>query len=196
MDTPRAPRFTFIDAVNFLGAVMISLWMSGFATYALWYNTMSDPLLKGCCELSDNQYRMLHGKYLNNMTLLKLNRTWFLERLPDCVIVINSTQQLAPQRCCNERHLLSLTMPSDAFKIYERPLNCGHVACKNISNRFKMGFYTFLLFCVAHWLAYSNVKAAYTYPRRVAEIRRVQARMAARERREVAQTQTMPAAGQ
>ncbi|KAL3181551.1 hypothetical protein MRX96_036671 [Rhipicephalus microplus] len=109
MDTPRAPRFTFIDGVNFLGAVMISLWDE-------WRCNIRPLLLKGCCELSDNQYRMLHGKYLNNMTLLKLNRTWFLEHLPDCVIVINSTQQLAPQRCCNERHLLSLTMPSDAFK--------------------------------------------------------------------------------
>ncbi|KAL1474703.1 hypothetical protein MTO96_037793 [Rhipicephalus appendiculatus] len=196
MENPRAPAFSFFDVINVLCAVVGGLCLSGMATYSLWYYTMSDPLLSSCCELSDDQYRMLRGKYFNNMTLLKLNRTWFLEYLPDCVIEINSTQQLATQRCCSERHLLSLTMPSDAFKVYERPLNCGHVACKDISNRFEMALYAFLLFCLVHWLAYSFVRDAYTYPSRMAEIRLVQARITARERRQVAATQTARAVGQ
>ncbi|KAL1479327.1 hypothetical protein MTO96_051942 [Rhipicephalus appendiculatus] len=128
-------------------------------------------MLEGCCELSDDQYRMLRGKYLN-MTLRNLSQTRPPEYLPDCVVLMNSTQQLAPQRCCNERRLLSLTMPSDAFKVYERPLKCGHVACKDISNRLEIVFYAFVLFCVTHLLAYWTVKAEYKLLRLMAETRR------------------------
>ncbi|XP_037515152.1 uncharacterized protein LOC119391545 [Rhipicephalus sanguineus] len=130
MDTPQAPPFSFCNKVSLLCALVMGLCMSGLSTYALWYYTMSDPLLNGCCELSDDQFRMLRGNYFN-MTLLKLNRTWFLENMRDCAIVINATQQLAPQRCCSERHLLSLTMPSDAFKrLCSKIMDLCHIRCR------------------------------------------------------------------
>ncbi|KAL1484114.1 hypothetical protein MTO96_032760 [Rhipicephalus appendiculatus] len=161
-------------------------------------------LLEGCCELSDDQYRMLRGKYLN-MTLRNLSQTRPPEYLPDCVVLTNSTQQLAPQRCCNERRLLSLTMPSDAFKevaahgAFYRSTNglfkCGHVACKDISNRLEIVFYAFVLFCVTHLLAYWTVKAEYKLLRLMAETRRTRELTTTQETRGVPRSQATPAVG-
>ncbi|KAH6932416.1 hypothetical protein HPB50_005359 [Hyalomma asiaticum] len=190
MEYPEVAGFSNSDRFDLICTVALSLYMSGISTYILWYYTWTDPLLNACCELSDDQYRFLRGKY-SNMTLLKLNQTGPLEYLPDCIVLTNSTKQLAPQRCCSERHLLSLTMPSDAFKVYERPLNCGHVACKNISNHLEMVFSVFVLFCVAHFMAYWIVRSEYIIICLTNEIRRRRAQT--REGRTASEPQVAPA---
>ncbi|KAH7955704.1 hypothetical protein HPB52_002902 [Rhipicephalus sanguineus] len=195
MESPRNPGLSCRDWVTLLSLVVLFGYASGISTYGLWYYAFSDPLLDGCCELADDQYRMLRGKYFNNMTLLKLNQTGPTEYLRDCVILTNSTKQLAPQRCCSERHLLSLTMPSDAFKVYERPLKCGHVACKDISNRLEMIFYMFVLFCVIHFSAYWNVKTEYRLLRVMGEMRRRRELTTTQQSRGVPRSHSTPAVG-
>lgn len=191
---PRRRTFYCSYRISFLLHLVLNLYVCGFSTYALWYQTYSEPLMSGCCELSEEQYRVLRDNYVT-MTLRKLNQTGPLEYLPDCVILANATMQLAPQRCCRNRHLLSLTMPGDAFKVYERPLNCGYVACKDSSNRWEMWLSTFVICLLVYKMAYSSTTSEYALMRLMEEIRRRHALTASEERRSLPEPQAAPSVG-
>lgn len=180
MQSSQDTGLSCIDWVNLLSVVLLYGYSSGISTHVLWHYAFSDPLLDGCCELSDDQYSTLRGTYFDNMTLLNMSQTGQGEYLPDCVLLMNSTRQLAPQQCCRERHLLSLDMPSDAFKVYERPLKCGYVACKAISNRLVLVLYAFVFFCLINLSAFWGVKA---------EVKLLRLTREMRQRRELTTTQ-------
>lgn len=185
---PRQRTFYCSYRISFLFNLASNLCLSGFSTYTLWYQTYSEPLMSGCCELSEEQYRVLRDNYVS-MTLRKLNQTGPLEYLPDCVILANTTMQLAPQRCCRNRHLLSLTMPGNAFKVYERPLNCGYVACKDSSNRWEMWLSTFVICLLVYNMAYLRTTSEYAWMRQMEEMGRQRAMAASEERRSVPEPQ-------
>ncbi|XP_077524311.1 uncharacterized protein LOC144135544 [Amblyomma americanum] len=119
----------------------------------IWNSVISDQPLVGCCTLPVDQYRVLRGTY-RKMSLLKLKREALLVPLKRCRLTVNDSAAVLPQRGLANHEVLSLTMPPDSFKVYERARGSGYVVCKELRDRAKVR-------CLTAALSVGTLAAAY-----------------------------------